>query len=118
VVNPRGLVKTSATARAAGRRPATWTARYGSVTFNQYGVGFPTGGINEHGLVIELLWLAEARYPDADARPTVSTLEFIQYLLDEAAALDEALGAAADIRISGAPPLHFLVSDRGARGHR
>ena len=115
VVNPRGLAKTSATEPAAGQQPATWTARFGSLTFNQYGVGFPTGGVNERGVVVELLWLAGARYPDADARPTVSTLEFIQYLLDQAATLDEALRAAADVRIRGATPLHFLVSDREGR---
>jgi penicillin V acylase-like amidase (Ntn superfamily) len=115
VLNPRGLAKTSATEGAAGPRPATWTARFGSLTFNQYGVGFPTGGVNERGVVVELLWLAGARYPDADARPTVSTLEFIQYLLDQAATLDEALRAAAEVRIRGATPLHFLVSDREGR---
>jgi len=115
VVNPRGLVKTSATEATAGQQPATWTARFGSLTFNQYGVSFPTGGVNERGVVVELLWLAGARYPDADGRPTVSTLEFIQYLLDQAATLDEALRAAADVRIRGATPLHFLVSDRGGR---
>jgi choloylglycine hydrolase len=115
VVNPRGLAKTSATEAAAEQRPATWISRFGSLTFNQYGVGFPTGGVNERGVVVELLWLAGARYPDADARPTVSTLEFIQYLLDQAATLDEALRAAADVRIRGATPLHFLVSDREGR---
>jgi len=115
VVNPRGLAKTSATEAAAGQRPAAWSSRYGSLTFNQYGVGFPTGGVNERGLVVELLWLAGARYPDADPRPTVSTLEFIQYLLDQAATLDEALRAATEVRIRGATPLHFLVSDR--EGH-
>lgn len=115
VVNPRGLVKTSATEATAGQRPAAWTARYGSLTFNQYGVGFPTGGVNERGVVVELLWLNGARYPESDARPTVSTLEFIQYLLDQAATLDEALRAAGEVRIRGVTPLHFLVSDR--EGH-
>jgi choloylglycine hydrolase len=115
VVNPRGLAKTSATEPVAGQRPAAWTARYGSLTFNQYGVGFPTGGVNERGLVVELLWLAEARYPDADTRPAVTTLEFIQYVLDRAATLDEALRAAAEVRIRGATPLHFLVSDHEGR---
>jgi choloylglycine hydrolase len=26
-----------------------WTSRYGSITFNQYGREFPSGGINEKG---------------------------------------------------------------------
>jgi choloylglycine hydrolase len=112
VVNPRGLRKA---ADVPGPGPkAEWTARHGSLTFNQYGVGFPTGGVNERGLVVELMWLDGTRYPDADARPAVATLQFIQYLLDRAATLDEALQAAEEIRIVGRAPLHFLVAD--ARG--
>ena len=41
----------------------SWTSKFGNVTFNQYGKEFPTGGMNENGLVIELMWLNEARYP-------------------------------------------------------
>lgn len=112
VVNPRGLRKV---ADVSGPGPkAQWTARHGSLTFNQYGVGFPTGGVNEPGLVVELMWLDGTRYPDADQRPAVATLQFIQYLLDRASTLDEALAAAQEIRIEGRAPLHFLVAD--ARG--
>ncbi|HXT50452.1 MAG TPA: hypothetical protein VN811_05385, partial [Thermoanaerobaculia bacterium] len=74
VVNPRGLVRTAIV--GPGVRAATWTARFGSVTFNQYGVASPSGGINEAGLAIELMWLDEARYPDADQRPVVGNLEW------------------------------------------
>jgi choloylglycine hydrolase len=112
VVNPRGLHKAADVADPEPK--ARWTARHGSLTFNQYGVGFPTGGVNEAGLVVELMWLDGTRYPDADARPAVSTLQFIQYLLDRAGTLDEALRAAGEIRIVGRVPLHFLVAD--ARG--
>ncbi|WP_280152482.1 linear amide C-N hydrolase [Piscinibacter sp. XHJ-5] len=110
VVNPRGLKKSSDTGGAR------WTARHGSVTFNQYGIGHPTGGVNEAGLVVELMWLDGSRYPEADARPTVATLEFIQYLLDRSATLDDALKAAGEVRITGRTPLHFLVADRSGQG--
>lgn len=36
-------------------KPVTWTSRYGSITFNQFGKEFPFGGINEKGLVVELM---------------------------------------------------------------
>jgi choloylglycine hydrolase len=112
VINPRGLRKE---ADVAGSGPkARWVARHGSLTFNQYGVGFPTGGVNEAGLVVELMWLEGTRYPEADARPAVSTLQFIQYLLDRAGTLEEALQTAGEVRIAGRVPLHFLVAD--ARG--
>ena len=79
VINPRGL-RSDADVAGAGPK-ARWVARHGSLTFNQYGVGFPTGGVNEAGLVVELMWLEGTRYPETDARPALSTLEFIQYLL-------------------------------------
>jgi penicillin V acylase-like amidase (Ntn superfamily) len=115
VVNPRGLVRGSATGDDGAGVPARWASTYGSVTFNQFGVGFPTGGMNERGLVVELLWLDGTRYPAPDARPTVSTLEFIQYLLDQAGTLQDALAAAGAVRIAGRTPLHFLVSDSAGR---
>src|SRR4030095_11910119 len=52
----------------------TWVSKYGSLTFNQYGKEFPTGGMNEKGLVVELMWLDGTKYPAADQRPSVNTL--------------------------------------------
>jgi penicillin V acylase-like amidase (Ntn superfamily) len=110
VVNPRGLARTAIV--PAGVRAATWTSRFGSVTFNQYGVASPSGGINEAGLAIELMWLDETRYPDADARPVVGNLEWIQYQLDRHATVAEVIGSDAQVRIADNAPLHYLVADR------
>ncbi|MEO6567574.1 MAG: hypothetical protein ABIO94_02325, partial [Opitutaceae bacterium] len=57
-VNRRGLGKRSVQVA----QPAEWVARYGSVTYNQYGREMPNGGMNEAGLVVEMLWLHEAKY--------------------------------------------------------
>ena len=59
VVNKRGVVKQA----LVGTNPARWTSRFGSVTFDQYGREFPSGGMNEAGLVVELMWLEATRYP-------------------------------------------------------
>jgi choloylglycine hydrolase len=107
VTNKRHVRKTSQTAR-----PAAWTSRYGSVTFDQFGRDNATGGMNEKGLVVELMWLDGTRYPDADARPEVGGLEWIQYQLDTAASVADVLASEPKIRISSrAAPLHFLVAD-------
>jgi penicillin V acylase-like amidase (Ntn superfamily) len=108
LVNPRGLAKTS----ASRGNPASWQARFGSVTFNQFGQDQPMGGVNEKGLVVELMWLDEARYPPPDARPTVSVLEWIQYALDRFETVAEFLHGIETVRIAGRTPLHFLVADR------
>jgi choloylglycine hydrolase len=110
VVNPRGLARTALV--GPGVRPAAWTSRFGSVTFNQYGVASPSGGINEKGLAIELMWLDEARYPDADARPVVGNLEWIQYQLDRSATVGEVIASDAEVRIADNAPLHYLVADQ------
>jgi len=88
-----------------------WRARYGSVTFNQFGRGFPMGGMNEAGVVVELMWLNDARYPQPDARAPLGVLEWIQYQLDTAGSVADIIASDARVRIQGQTPLHYLVSD-------
>lgn len=109
VVNQRGVART---ADVPKDRPASWVSRYGSVTFNQYGRDFPSGGMNEAGLVIELMWLDGSRYPAPDARPSLDVLQWIQYNLDSHATVAEVLAADRKVRIAGDAPLHYLVADR------
>ena len=109
VVNQRGLART---ADMPGDKPASWVSRYGSVTFNQYGRDFPSGGMNEAGLVIELMWMEGSRYPTPDQRPAVDVLQWIQYNLDSHATVAEVLAADQKLRINGDVPLHYLVADR------
>ncbi len=109
IVNKRGVAKTAFTEE----NPATWTSRYGSVTFNQYGREFPSGGINEQGLVVELMWLDETMYPEPDRRRALPTLQWIQYQLDNAATVGHVVASDAKVRIAdaGTARIHFLVAD-------
>ena len=111
LVNKRGVTRT---AHAAGDRGSTWTSRYGSVTFNQYGRDQPTGGMNEVGLVVAIMWMDGSGYPAADARPAVGGgTGWVQYQLDNARSVADVIGSDRQIRIprSGSP-LHYLVADR------
>jgi choloylglycine hydrolase len=110
LTNPRGLHKAG-----FAKDGPTWTARHGSVTFNQFGRGFPMGGINEAGLVVELMWHDKAAYPAADTRGALGVLEWIQYQLDTASTVDDVIESDGRVRISGQPPLHYLVADRSGR---
>jgi penicillin V acylase-like amidase (Ntn superfamily) len=110
MVNPSGLRKQGFEAR--GPR---WTARFGSVTFNQFGRDQPMGGMNERSLVVELMWLDGTRYPAPDARLPLGVLEWIQYQLDTAATVQDVLDSHAAVRIRGGAPLHYLVSDGAGR---
>lgn len=110
IVNKRGVARTADL--SGDPKPASWVSKHGSVTFNQYGRDFPSGGINEAGLTIELMWLDGSRYPDVDARPTVDVLQWIQYQLDNHATVDEALASDKGLRITSEVPIHYLVADR------
>jgi choloylglycine hydrolase len=111
MVNKRGMSKTALTSPT--EVPASWVSKFGSVTFNQYGREFPTGGMNEEGLVVEQMWLEETKYPVRDERPALTELTWIQYQLDECKTVDEVIATDSRLRImpNGAP-LHFLICDR------
>lgn len=109
-VNKRGVQKVSTV--AADSNPVKWTSRYGSVTFNQYGRENPMGGMNEAGLVIELMWLDETEYPKPDARPGIDVLEWIQRNLDTAESVSEVLKNAENMRIKSQVKIHYLINDK------
>ncbi len=111
IVNPRGLARVA----DGGDRPARWTARYGSVTFNQYGRDFPSGGMNEAGLAIEVMWLDDTRHPGVDHRHSIDVLQWVQYQLDNQATVAEVLASDRKIRILDGAPLHYLVADRSGQ---
>src|SRR5579871_2714145 len=97
LVNKHDMKKTALLMN--GGRPATWTARYGSLTFNQFGRDLPNGGINEAGLVIEVLWLNETGYAAPDKRPSLNALTWIQYQLDTAASVADVLASDRQVRV-------------------
>ena len=91
---------------------STWTSKYGSVTFNQFGREFPTGGMNESGLVIEALELKSSIYPAADSRPSFNELQFIQYVLDNFSTTEGVLESLQGLRLAPVgSKLHYFVCD-------
>jgi penicillin V acylase-like amidase (Ntn superfamily) len=109
VINPRGLAKTAIVPE--GAKPVRWTSRYGSLTFNQYGREFPMGGMNEVGLAMEVLWLADTVYPESGGRPVIGTLQWVQYCLDSFRTVADVVASATELAISGPAKLHFLACD-------
>lgn len=116
IVNKRGCRKESVTRPEENGEKAAWTAKYGSLTFNQYGRELPTGGMNEAGLVVETMALSAARYPEPDHRPYIgAALQWRQYLLDVCTTVADVLAADRDIRISNNVKglgMHVLVLDK------
>lgn len=111
MVNAKGVAKSSF--MPSDGKSISWVSGYGSITFNQYGKEFPHGGMNERGLVVELMWLQDTRYPESDDRASINVLQWIQYQLDNCANIGEVIATDKKIRIDQAAgaPLHFLVAD-------
>jgi choloylglycine hydrolase len=118
IVNPRGLSKTAMPSyrdHSEVGRPAVWTSRYGSVTFNQYGREMPFGGINEAGLTIGTMGLFDKnKFPAPDSRPSIYMQQWLQYQLDKHACVDEVIQSESQVRIrpKKGVHIHFLVSDK------
>jgi penicillin V acylase-like amidase (Ntn superfamily) len=108
--NLRGLFKTSA--KVKDGKTISWVSKYGSITFNQYGKEFPTGGMNEKGLVVELMWLDETIYPKEDKRAVLQELQWVQYQLDNCQTIEEVIATDSLLKVSAnSAPLHFLIAD-------
>ena len=113
VVNQRGVEKTAAFLGDPEGTPAQWTSKYGSVTFNQVSREFPCGGMNEAGLVVEVMIVLFPWQTEADTRPVITNLQWIQCQLDRYATVDEVLEHAGDLRIrqEAGVPMHYLIAD-------
>lgn len=114
---PRGLERNSNTAT-----PLIWKSKYGSVVTTVY-EGVSADGMNEKGLVANMLYLAESKYPPkvaGDTRATLPVSAWAQYVLDNYATTAEAVEGMRkeDFRVvaiaapTGEPgTVHLSVSD-------
>jgi penicillin V acylase-like amidase (Ntn superfamily) len=90
-VFPRGMKRSG----EAGPNSIQWTSKYGSVIASAYDVS-TTDGMNEAGLVANVLWLVESSYPKYDGKtPGLSLAAWAQYVLDNFATVQEAVDALA-----------------------
>lgn len=86
-VFPRGMKRSG----EAGPNSIRWTSKYGSVIASGYDIS-TTDGMNEAGLVTNVLWLVESSYPEYDGKsPTLSIAAWAQYMLDNFATVREAV---------------------------
>lgn len=100
-VFPRGMTRTG----EAGPRSLEWTSKYGSLIVSGYDIA-TVDGMNETGLVANMLWLESSDYPEDDgSTPQMSLSVWAQYFLDNYATVAEAV---ADLK---ARPFHVVTRD-------
>lgn len=89
-VLPRGMARLG----QAGPNSIKWTSKYGSVVATGYDVS-TTDGMNEAGLVANLLWLVESEYPQFEkgSKPGLTIAAWAQYVLDNFSTVSEAVAA-------------------------
>ncbi len=117
LINKRSMAKQALLMPGAPARPARWVSRFGSVTFNQYGRDLPLGGMNEKGLVVEVMWLSGTDHGAPRKKvPALNELQWIQYVLDTSATVAEAMAQARKVQVIKAHgAVHYLACDRAAR---
>lgn len=86
-------------ARVVAQNPLVWQAKYGSLVAGAYDLG-AVDGMNEKGLAGHLLYLNSADYGVRDpARPGLQAGLWLQYALDNAASVSEALALLKPVQI-------------------
>jgi penicillin V acylase-like amidase (Ntn superfamily) len=111
LVFPRGIARDGG--RLGGEvlvkdNPAHWTSRYASIVTSVYHIG-SADGFNERGLGGHLLYLTATEFGAREThKPAVNAGLWLQYVLDNAATVNEALEALQGVQILPA----------GAHGHQ
>lgn len=112
---PRGMKRDG----AAGPGSPVWTSKYGSLITSGYDLG-SADGMNEAGLVANLLYLAESDYGTTNGKPPLSMSLWAQYVLDNFATVADAVAAlekepfrvqTAVLPNGKAAQLHLSISD-------
>lgn len=113
---PRGLERRG----AESENTIKWKSKYGSVVAAGYDIGI-CDGMNEKGLVANLLFLPESVYEmENDTRPIMGLSIWTQYMLDNFATVEEAVKSikddsfridAPDLPNGVKSKLHMAISD-------
>lgn len=79
--------------------PARWTSKYGSLVTTTYGIG-SADGVNERGLAVHMLYLTATDFGPRDTgKPGLHAGLWAQFVLDNAASVEEALAALETVQI-------------------
>ena len=86
---PRGMERSG----EVGTNSLTWVSRYGSVAASSWDIATPDG-MNEKGLVANLLWLVQSQYPNynkSSPEKGLTIAAWAQYALDNFATVKESV---------------------------
>lgn len=114
-VFPRGMERSG----EVGPKSVTWTSKYGSLSASVYEIAVGEG-VNEKGLGVHLLYLADSDFGKSSDRQRISVGAYPQYILDNFATVEEAVNGLKDDKFQIVSPtinghattVHFAISDK------
>ncbi len=109
-VFPRGMQRDG----ASGANTVHWTSKFGSLVVSGYESG-TADGINEQGLVANMLYLAESDYGTPANKPSISISAWAQYVLDNFGSVSETVDALRKESFCVIAPM--LPNGKGAQLH-
>ena len=113
-VLPRGMSRDGGEwggTQVVSTNPARWTSRHGSLVVTALNAG-TSDGMNERGLTVHGLWLNATDYGPRDpSRAGVQAALWTQYVLDNAATVDEAIALQSSIQ-----PTDVFIPTSGSSG--
>jgi choloylglycine hydrolase len=114
LTQPRGIKRNG----LAGNNSKEWTSIYGSFVVSVFGQPEAVAdGMNEKGLAVHCLYLHGTQYELRNSKPAVNYAVFLQYILDNAANVSEAVALLNDIQVVPVElkermwPLHYSFED-------
>ena len=123
VVNPKGIKRETRNLHIDGKQ-LEWTSKYGSITFNiadpktkKLVIDAVMGGMNQRGLTASILWLQKATYPKMPIKPAIATGLWVQYFLDNAKTVKQAIKLASKVEVEASAfrgkkmRLHLFMHD-------
>lgn len=119
VIHPRNTTRVS-NVDSHIYHPVIWKSRYGSVLFhggNRFEPGPSADGMNEKGLTASILMLKSSSYPTSEEGASLSTGDWVQYVLDNFQNVQEVLDDSANYQLvptnyrGVALNVHLLVND-------
>jgi len=96
VINPAGIKRHSVLIDNHFK-PLEWESKYGSATVNlatqnqQVILPAVVSGMNQFGLSASILWLKNSDYPSTSTQSALGTSQWVQYFLDNAKTIAEAI---------------------------
>jgi choloylglycine hydrolase len=118
LITPRNTSRIAFNPNLKEQDPFQWESRFGSVTFTQFGKGFPASGFNEKGLVIEILELDQAVYNGSESnhggefKRGINEAQWAQYQLDQFESTAEVLEHLEERPVNKAYiGVHYFITD-------